>query len=87
VERVLYAHPDILDAAVIGVPDERWQEVPMAIVVLKPSSALSEADLIAYMSVELASFKVPNRIVFTESLPKNAMGKIQHFRVKKLFQG
>jgi fatty-acyl-CoA synthase len=87
VERVLYAHPAVEETAVIGVPDEKWQEAPMAVVVLKPDSAVTAADLIAFMSGELANFKVPRRIVFTDSLPKNAMGKIQHFRVKKQFSG
>ncbi len=87
VERVLYTHPDVAETAVIGFPDGKWQEIPVAVVVLKANSAPSEADLINYMSGELASYKVPKRIVFTDSLPKNGMGKIQHFRVKALFQG
>ena len=85
VERVLYMHPDVVETAVIGFPDQKWQEIPVAIIVLKSNSAVTETELIDFLSAELARYKVPRRIIFTDSLPKNAMGKIQHFRVKERF--
>ncbi|MEM7347929.1 MAG: AMP-binding protein, partial [Chloroflexota bacterium] len=85
VERVLYSHSAIQDAAVIGVADEKWQEVPVAVIILKESATVSEDDLFTFMTEQLARFKVPRRFIFTDELPRNAMGKIQHFRVKELF--
>jgi fatty-acyl-CoA synthase len=78
VERVLSAHPAVLEAAVVAAPDEKWGEVPVAFVTLKPGQALDAAALIAYARDHLAHFKAPKRIVFGD-LPKNATGKIQKF--------
>ena len=76
VERVLVAHPHIAEAAVIGVPDERWGEVGKAFVVPKPGEAISEAAVTDFCRSQLAKFKVPRHIVFLEALPKNDTGKI-----------
>lgn len=84
VERVLYDHPDVREAAVIGVPDPKWQEVPVALIVTG-NPALSGDELHTFMTGQLARFKIPHRFVFVEELPKNAMGKIQHFRVRDLY--
>jgi fatty-acyl-CoA synthase len=81
IERVLLEHPMVAEAAVIGVPDPRWQEVPVAFVV---SRAVVPADeLRAFVAANLARFKVPCDIVFLEELPRNALGKVQHFRLKE----
>lgn len=76
IERVLYAHPAVHMCAVIGVPDERWGEVGLACVVLKPGAEASEAELLDFLSARLARFKVPRRVVFLEQLPISAAGKI-----------
>ncbi|PSR23210.1 MAG: o-succinylbenzoate--CoA ligase [Sulfobacillus acidophilus] len=76
-EQVLYKHPDVLEVAVIAVPDERWGEVPLAAVVKKPMATVDESGLLEYCRSQLAHFKAPRRVVFMEQLPKTATGKIQ----------
>ncbi len=78
IERTLSAHPAVLEAAVVAAPDEKWGEVPVAFVTLKPGQVLDAATLIAYARENMAHFKAPKKIVFGE-LPKNATGKIQKF--------
>ncbi|MEM9122841.1 MAG: acyl-CoA synthetase [Pseudomonadota bacterium] len=78
VEGVLYKHPDVLNAAVVARPDEKWGETPCAFVEVKPGSSVTEADLIAYCRDNMAHFKAPKTIVFQE-LPKTSTGKIQKF--------
>lgn len=82
VERTLSAHPAVLEAAVVAAPDEKWGEVPVAFVTLKPGQALDAATLIAYTRDHMAHFKAPKRVVFGE-LPKNATGKIQKFILRE----
>jgi long-chain acyl-CoA synthetase len=76
VENVLMAHPSIADAAVIGIPDDKWGETPKAMVVRKPGSDISEADIISFCREQLAKFKCPTSVDFVESLPRNPSGKI-----------
>jgi len=76
VERVLYEHPAVLEAAVVGVPDERWGEVPKAFVVVKPGMSVSEDELRLFCSSRLAKFKVPKYFAFLDQLPRNASGKV-----------
>jgi len=83
VERVLHEHPDIAEAAVIGRPDPKWQEVPVAYVVRRAGRDCAAEVLIAHLSGQLARFKVPREIVFVETLPRNALGKVQHFMLKQ----
>ena len=82
VEGVLMEHPDVLLAAVVAKPDEKWGEVPCAFVELKPGTAPSEADLIGFARQTLAGFKTPKAVVFQE-LPKTSTGKIQKFALRK----
>ncbi|MFD5417847.1 fatty acyl-CoA synthetase [Streptomyces sp. NPDC127069] len=74
VEDVLYTHPGVAEAAVVGLPDERWIEAVTAVVV--PRGEVTEAELMAYARERLASFKAPKRVLFVEALPRNASGKI-----------
>ncbi len=75
-ENVLAQMPQILEAAVIGVPDERWGEVGKAIVTLKPGQELTEAQIIEHCRANLAHYKVPKSVVFVNHLPRNSMAKI-----------
>jgi fatty-acyl-CoA synthase len=83
VERVLVAHPDVAEGAVIGRPDPKWQEVPVAYVVRRPNAACDARTLEAYLLGQLARFKVPREYVFVDALPRNAMGKVQHFVLRE----
>jgi len=76
VENVLYQLPAIAEAAVIGVPDERWGEVGRAIVVVKQGNTLTEAEIMRHCEANLARYKLPRSIVFTDVLPRNATGKV-----------
>ena len=76
VENVLFQLPEVADAAIIGVPNERWGEVGMAIIVRKPNHVLDEGDVIRHCLGKLAKFKVPQSVVFVEALPRNATGKV-----------
>lgn len=76
VENVLYKHQDVIEASVIGVPDERWGEAVLAIVVKEPKSSITENELIQFTKRFLANYKVPKSIYFTDEIPKTAAGKI-----------
>ncbi len=76
VENVLFQIPQVADAAIIGVPSERWGEVGMAIIVRKPEQPLEEGDVIRHCLGRLAKFKVPQEVTFVEALPRNATGKV-----------
>jgi fatty-acyl-CoA synthase len=76
VEHVLHEHPAVADAAVVGVPDERWGETGVAFVVLAEGADADEEELIAYCSARLAKFKVPSSVRFADALPRSAMNKI-----------
>ncbi|CAB4933653.1 unannotated protein [freshwater metagenome] len=76
VENVLYAHPDVLEAAVIGVPSDRWGETVKAVVVRRPGTTLDEPGLIAFVRDRLAHYKCPTSVDFADELPRNASGKV-----------
>jgi long-chain acyl-CoA synthetase len=86
VENVLYDHPDVMDAALIGVPHKTLGEEPAAVVHLKPGGTAGEAELRDFVRARLAGFKVPVKVVFwPETLPRNANGKIMKSELKKVF--
>lgn len=82
VESVLYHHPAVAEAAVVGVPDELWGEVGWAAVALHPGVSLTETELQAFCRGRLAHYKVPKRVEFRATLPKSTAGKIQKQDIK-----
>lgn len=86
VENVLYEHPAVMDAAIVGVPHRTLGEEPAAVVYLKPGMEASEAELQALVREQLAAFKVPVKVLFyPETLPRNANGKILKKELRGLF--
>jgi fatty-acyl-CoA synthase len=86
VEKVLAAHPDVYEAAVIPVFDQKWGEVPRAVVVPKPGCKPSEVELIEFCRARLAHYKCPQSIEFCESLPRTATGKVLKRELRKKYQ-
>ena len=84
VERVLLEHPDIVECGVIGRPDPRWDEVPVAYVIRRAGAFVEAEALKAHVLTQLARFKVPRDIVFVDDLPRTALGKVQHFMLRRL---
>lgn len=82
VERVLLNHPVIVDAAVLGRPDERLGEVARAFVVLAPEASITIDEIEAHCRANLANYKVPRDVVVVDSLPRNPSGKIQKFKLR-----
>ena len=79
VEQALMSHPAVLEAAVIGVPDDKWGERPKAFVLLRAGHSATPQELIAHVRTKIARYKAPRDIVFTADLPKTSTGKIQKF--------
>jgi fatty-acyl-CoA synthase len=84
VERVLLEHPDVVECGVIGRPDPRWDEVPIAYVIRRSGCLVEAEHLKAHVLTQLARFKVPRDIVFVDDLPRTALGKVQHFMLRRL---
>ena len=82
VEDAIFSHPEVAEVAVIGVPDEKWGELVLGLVVRTPGSALAEDDLIAYVKTKLAGYKCPKRIEFRTELARTATGKLQKFKLR-----
>jgi fatty-acyl-CoA synthase len=82
VENVIYQHPDVLEVAVIAIPNDKWGEVPKAFVMPKPGKNLTEQDIINFCKQNLAHFKAPKSVEFGE-LPKTATGKIMKFKLRE----
>ena len=87
VENVLFGHPDVIDAAILGIAHRTLGEEPGAVVHLKPGGTATEAELRGYVRERLAAFKVPVRVIFwPENLPRNAGGKVMKSELKKAFE-
>jgi fatty-acyl-CoA synthase len=78
--------PQVLEAAVIGVPDRRFIEAVTAVVSIRPDTSLTAAEVIQYVRSNLARFKTPRFVVFVDSLPKNASGKILKRELRLQYQ-
>jgi fatty-acyl-CoA synthase len=87
VENVLFQLPQVADAAIIGVPNDRWGEVGMAIIVKKAGQPLEEGDVIRHCLGKLAKFKVPQSVTFVDVLPRNATGKVLKRELRTQFVG
>jgi long-chain acyl-CoA synthetase len=85
VESALFAHSGVADAAVIGVPDEKYGEAVFAVVAAKPGATLDEAELIAHCRSRIGGFKIPRRFAFVDALPKSALGKVLKAELRKRF--
>src|SRR2546422_2518154 len=83
VEGVLLRHPSVQEAAIVGLPHEKWGEAPHAFVVLKPGETATENELIEHTRSRLAHFKAPHGVTFVRELPKTATGKIQKYVLRK----
>jgi fatty-acyl-CoA synthase len=86
VERVLLEHPDVSECGVIGRPDPRWDEVPVAYVIRRAGRSVEAETLKAHVLKQLARFKVPREFVFVDDLPRTALGKVQHFMLRRLVE-
>ncbi|MDP3937711.1 MAG: AMP-binding protein, partial [Deltaproteobacteria bacterium] len=85
IEEVLFSHPDIADAACIGIPSAQWGEEIKAIVVLKPGAKTTADDVMAYCKGKLAGYKRPRSVDFAEVLPKNPSGKVLKRELREPF--
>lgn len=83
VEDAVFSHKDVAEVAVIGVPDEKWGELVMALVVKSPGAAVTEDELIAYTKTRLAGYKCPKKVEFREELPRTTTGKLQKFKLRE----
>ena len=83
VEEVLYQHPDVLEAAVVGEPDAYQGEALKAFVVSRPGGTIDAEAVVQHCRAHLAPYKVPRRIVFVDALPKTAVGKIDKRRLRE----
>ena len=86
VEKVLHSHDKVAEAAVIGVPDDKWGEVGSAFIVLKQGAQLSEEELIDFCAGRLAKYKTPKHIQFIETLPRSDAGKLDRKAMKELIK-
>jgi acyl-CoA synthetase (AMP-forming)/AMP-acid ligase II len=85
VENILYTHPSVLEAAVIGIPDEEWGENVIAFIVRKEGKKVTEDEIIKFCKTRLTSYKVPKFVIFLEDLPKLGSGKISKKKLKNLY--
>jgi fatty-acyl-CoA synthase len=86
VEKAIFAHPAVFECAVVAAPDERWGEIPVAFVVVKPGQKLSQEELCAFLQERIAKFKLPRAVEFVEgALPKTGTGKIVKRELREKF--
>jgi fatty-acyl-CoA synthase len=85
VESVLHAHPDVAEAALIGVPDEKWGEVGWAVIVLRPGAAAGEAAILDFCRDRLARYKIPKRVIVCDALPKTGANKVDKGQLQERF--
>ncbi|OPY95262.1 acid--CoA ligase [Bradyrhizobium sacchari] len=84
VERVILQHPDVGECAVVGRPHPKWGEVPIAYVIRRSGTQVQQQALMAHVQSQLARFKVPDEIIFTDDLPRTALGKVEHYILRAI---
>jgi long-chain acyl-CoA synthetase len=87
VEAALYQHEGVHEAAVVGVPDDKYGEALFAVIVLAPGASLTEDDIMAHCRERIGGFKVPRRMAFVDEMPKSAMGKILKNELRRIYGG
>lgn len=83
VENALYKFPKVLEAAVVGTPDPKWGEIVTAMVVLKPGQTADSQEIQEFCRKHLAAYKIPRNVVFVNSLPRNASGKLLKYEIRE----
>lgn len=83
VESTLFTHPDVRDVGVVAVPDEKWGEVPKAVIVTQTGAEVTEDEIIQHCRDNMSHFKAPKIVEFVEELPKTATGKLQKYRLRE----
>jgi acyl-CoA synthetase (AMP-forming)/AMP-acid ligase II len=83
VEAALHAHPDVVDVAVVGVPDDQWGESVKAVVQLRPGAGATAGELIEFAAARLAGYKKPRSVDFVEELPRDAAGKLLKRKIRE----
>lgn len=84
-EGVLHEHPSVKEAAVIGIPHEKWGEVPMAIIVAKENEHVTSEDIITFSKEQMAKYKVPHQVEFVAELPRSLQGKVLKYKLREQF--
>lgn len=84
-ENGLMAHPDVREAAVVGIPDEKWQERPLASVVLRPGATVTPAELREFLSTSIAKWQLPDAWTFIESVPRTSVGKFNKKAIRQSY--
>ena len=87
IEAFIHEMADITDGVIVGKPDEKWGEVPVAVVIKEKDADLSEIDFLERFQGQLARYKHPKAVYFVEDLPRTAMGKVLKYEVRKLVVG
>ena len=85
-ENALVAHPEVAEAAVIAIPDPKWQERPLAVVVLKPGGAVTSAELRAFLAIRFAKWQLPDEVVFVNELPHTSTGKLLKSELRQRYR-
>ena len=84
-ENAIMAHPDVTEAAVIGVPDEKWGERPLATVVLREGASVTAADLRSFLADRVPRWQLPERWSFINEVPKTSVGKFAKTRIREAY--
>jgi fatty-acyl-CoA synthase len=80
-------HPQIREAAVIGIPDEKWSERPLACVVLEEGAEVSEGEILEFLAPKVAKWQLPDHVVFIDEVPKTSVGKFSKKTLRERFAG